>query len=124
MLLEEAIELPEAASRQADLGAMTLDQPPSAVAADREADVVAQDRAGRRAGDHPRQRQTAELRQRRPGQQRRFARDRQAGVFKEYTEEDDGIAVARKQIEQPLRHGSMLEASCAERPATRSAKVL
>ena len=109
MLLEEAIELPQPGGGQPDLGAVTFSQPPSSAAANREADVVAEDGAGCRTDNHPRQRQTAKLRQRRPGQQRRLARDWHARVFKQHTDEDDGVAVAREKIDQPLRHRSMLD---------------
>ena len=72
------------------------------------------------------ERQLAEVRERRAGQQRRLARHRQAGVLEEHAAEHDGVAVAREQIDEPLRHeaatasvdrATALIARSAQRPA-------
>ena len=83
-------------------------QTPPAVASDRKADVVAQNRAGYRPRDHPPQREPAEVRQCRTRQQRRLAGDRQAGVFEQHTDEHDGVPIPGEEIGQPLRHHTML----------------
>jgi hypothetical protein len=101
---EERVELIEASPGQAQQPAVPLEQPSTAAPADQKADVVAKDGAGDGNRDDPRQREMAEARQHRAGQQDRLARHRHACVFEKDAEEDDEVAVAGEEIGEPGRH--------------------
>ena len=73
----------------------------SALATDQETHVVAENRCDDRGDDDVPQRQPPEVRKRGSSEQRRLARHRQSGVFKEDAREHDGVAVAGEQIDNP-----------------------
>src|SRR5262249_2823964 len=102
--MEESIKLLEPRPRQPDVRSVPFDEPAPVVMADEESEVVAEDGPSHRRHDHPVELEPAEMRQRGAGEQGGLAGNRQPGVLEEDAKKHHRIPIARKEIDQPLRH--------------------